>query len=108
MHFICICICSALFNAFDENQDGHIDFREIACGISTCCRGPVAERFACKWNLNILLKGRSERTTKAFIEAMVANSMSPSQFFSVSNRKHLKQSKASYAGYFAGGKNCRL
>ena len=102
MHFICICICLALFNAFDENQDGHIDFREIACGISTCCRGPVAERFACKWNLNILLKGRSERIAETFIEAMVANSMSPSQFFLS------KQSKASHAGYFAGGKNCRL
>ncbi|KAK2574456.1 Ubiquitin carboxyl-terminal hydrolase 32 [Acropora cervicornis] len=33
-----------LFSAFDENQDGHIDFRELACGISKCCRGPNSER----------------------------------------------------------------
>jgi len=37
-----------LFSAFDENQDGHIDFRELACGISKCCRGPNAERQKCK------------------------------------------------------------
>ena len=45
----------ALFNAFDENQDGHVDFREIACAISTCCRGPVAERFACKYRSNVVV-----------------------------------------------------
>nr|XP_056721237.1 ubiquitin carboxyl-terminal hydrolase 32 [Euleptes europaea] len=33
-----------LFNAFDENRDNHIDFKEISCGLSACCRGPVAER----------------------------------------------------------------
>ena len=43
-----LCIFLALFSGFDENNDGHIDFRELACGISTCCRGPLAERFACK------------------------------------------------------------
>jgi hypothetical protein len=53
-----LCFCLALFNAFDENQDGHIDFREIACGISTCCRGPVAERFACK---SIISPDRSDK-----------------------------------------------
>lgn len=37
-----------LFNAFDENQDGHIDFRELACGISKCCRGSNAERQKCE------------------------------------------------------------
>ena len=39
---------SGLFNAFDENLDGHIDFREMACGISRCCRGPNAERQKCE------------------------------------------------------------
>lgn len=38
------CLCPGLFSAFDENQDGHIDFRELACGISKCCRGPNSER----------------------------------------------------------------
>ncbi|KAM7433841.1 Transcription elongation factorSPT6 [Porites harrisoni] len=38
------CLCPGLFKAFDENCDGHIDFRELACGISKCCRGSNAER----------------------------------------------------------------
>lgn len=37
-----------LFHAFDENRDNHIDFKEISCGLSACCRGPVAERQKCK------------------------------------------------------------
>lgn len=38
------CLCEGFFNAFDENRDDHIDFKEMACGISACCRGPVVER----------------------------------------------------------------
>uniref|UniRef100_F6PJ70 Ubiquitin carboxyl-terminal hydrolase 32 n=1 Tax=Ciona intestinalis TaxID=7719 RepID=F6PJ70_CIOIN len=38
------CLIEGLFNAFDENRDGHIDFKEISCGVSACCRGPFAER----------------------------------------------------------------
>merc|ERR550532_2970924 len=30
-------LCDALFAAFDENRDNHIDFKEMACGISACC-----------------------------------------------------------------------
>ncbi|XP_016852445.2 ubiquitin carboxyl-terminal hydrolase 32 isoform X1 [Anolis carolinensis] len=37
-------LSEGLFNAFDENRDNHIDFKEISCGLSACCRGPVAER----------------------------------------------------------------
>lgn len=37
-----------LFNAFDENRDNHIDFKEISCGLSACCRGPLAERQKCE------------------------------------------------------------
>lgn len=40
---------SGLFHAFDENRDNHIDFKEISCGLSACCRGPLAERQKCKW-----------------------------------------------------------
>lgn len=40
-------ICQGLFNAFDENQDNHIDFKEMACGVSAACRGPAAERLKC-------------------------------------------------------------
>jgi len=37
--------------AFDENRDNHIDFKEIACGVSACCRGPSMERQKCKANV---------------------------------------------------------
>ncbi|KAM3956800.1 LOW QUALITY PROTEIN: ubiquitin specific protease 32 [Aphomia sociella] len=32
------------FLAFDENRDGHVDFKELCCGLSAACRGPRAER----------------------------------------------------------------
>lgn len=41
-------LLSGLFHAFDENRDNHIDFKEMACGISACCRGPGTERQKCK------------------------------------------------------------
>ncbi|KAG8233419.1 hypothetical protein J437_LFUL013413, partial [Ladona fulva] len=37
-------VCQGVFHAFDENRDGHIDFKEMACGISAACRGPLTER----------------------------------------------------------------
>ncbi|RVE51242.1 hypothetical protein evm_004046 [Chilo suppressalis] len=30
--------------AFDENRDGHVDFKELCCGLSAACRGPRTER----------------------------------------------------------------
>lgn len=36
--------CRGLFLALDVNQDEHIDFKELCCGISAACRGPMAER----------------------------------------------------------------
>ena len=33
-----------LFQFFDKNDDGHIDFKELVCGISLCCRGSNTER----------------------------------------------------------------
>ncbi|CAG0918046.1 unnamed protein product [Notodromas monacha] len=38
---------SLLFRAFDENRDDHIDFKELACGVSAACAGPIAERHKC-------------------------------------------------------------
>lgn len=38
---------TGLYKAFDVNEDGHIDFKEMVCGISACCRGPTAERQKC-------------------------------------------------------------
>jgi len=37
-------LVTGLFKAFDENQDGHVDFKELACGVSAACRGPDLER----------------------------------------------------------------
>lgn len=37
-----------VFSAFDENADGHIDFKELCCGVSAACRGPSVERSKCK------------------------------------------------------------
>ena len=41
-------LVSGLFKAFDENQDGHVDFKELACGVSASCRGPDMERQKCE------------------------------------------------------------
>lgn len=43
------CFFVGLFRAFDHNSDNHIDFKEISCGVSACCRGPLAERQKCKY-----------------------------------------------------------
>lgn len=40
-------IARGLFSAFDENCDGHLDFKEMVCGISAACRGPLVERSKC-------------------------------------------------------------
>ncbi|XP_071486831.1 ubiquitin carboxyl-terminal hydrolase 32-like [Diadema antillarum] len=37
-------LVEGVFNAFDENKDNHVDLKEMACGLSACCRGPLAER----------------------------------------------------------------
>ncbi|XP_050309006.1 ubiquitin carboxyl-terminal hydrolase 32 isoform X2 [Anthonomus grandis grandis] len=36
--------CRGLFLGLDVNRDEHIDFKELCCGISAACRGPMAER----------------------------------------------------------------
>ena len=41
-------LVKGLFRALDENQDGHVDFKELACGVSAACRGPDMERQKCK------------------------------------------------------------
>jgi ubiquitin carboxyl-terminal hydrolase 6/32 len=41
-------LTTAFFQALDENQDGHIDFKELCCGVSAACRGPDLERQKCK------------------------------------------------------------
>ncbi|GJQ78053.1 hypothetical protein Trydic_g2397 [Trypoxylus dichotomus] len=36
--------CQGLFLALDVNRDGHVDFKELCCGVSAACRGPTVER----------------------------------------------------------------
>ena len=43
------------FCALDENQDGHVDFKELACGVSAACRGPEMERQKCNNWLFLLI-----------------------------------------------------
>lgn len=42
-------IVQGFLDAFDENRDGHIDFKEMACGVSAAARGPPIERQKCKF-----------------------------------------------------------
>ena len=37
-------LVAPFFSALDENEDGHIDFKELSCGMSAACRGPEMER----------------------------------------------------------------
>ncbi|XP_060064706.1 ubiquitin carboxyl-terminal hydrolase 32-like [Ylistrum balloti] len=88
-------VCEGLFMAFDENRDNHIDFKEMACGISACCRGPSTERqkfcfkvfdanhdnklnhAELKCMLNALLLIRFESRSVAELEADMFHKMDP-------------------------------
>ena len=48
-------LTTAFFKALDENQDGHIDFKELCCGVSAACRGPDLERQKCKKRIKYFL-----------------------------------------------------
>ncbi|CAB4058241.1 USP6_32 [Lepeophtheirus salmonis] len=37
-------LAAPFFHALDENEDGHIDLKELSCGVSAACRGPELER----------------------------------------------------------------
>lgn len=45
---------TGVFAAFDENRDGHIDFKELCCGVSAACRGPGVERSKCKYCISMI------------------------------------------------------
>ncbi|KAF0300546.1 Ubiquitin carboxyl-terminal hydrolase 32 [Amphibalanus amphitrite] len=57
------------FNAFDENRDGHIDFKEMACGISASCRGPQLERQ--KFCFKVFDGDRDGRLSESEVRLMV-------------------------------------
>lgn len=51
--FFCFFVFEGLFKVFDENEDGHIDFREMACGIAACCRGTSVNQQHCKFEMSV-------------------------------------------------------
>ncbi|XP_061382130.1 ubiquitin carboxyl-terminal hydrolase 32 isoform X2 [Danaus plexippus] len=58
------------FLAFDENRDGHIDFKELCCGLSAACRGPTTERL--KFCFKIFDLDRDGLLNKKELEDMVS------------------------------------
>ena len=43
-----------LFNLFDENGDGNIDFPEMVQGVAVCCRRLLKEKAECKTLFSVL------------------------------------------------------
>ncbi|KAH9503865.1 Ubiquitin carboxyl-terminal hydrolase 32 [Bulinus truncatus] len=64
-------LCESLFMAFDENCDNHIDFKEMACGISACCRGPSLERQ--KFCFKLFDADHDSRLNETEVVAMLEN-----------------------------------
>ncbi|XP_027228164.1 ubiquitin carboxyl-terminal hydrolase 32 isoform X2 [Penaeus vannamei] len=62
-------LAKGVFNAFDENRDNHIDFKEMACGISAACRGPQTERQ--KFCFKIFDRDRDGKLSREELVAMV-------------------------------------
>ncbi|KAK4322970.1 hypothetical protein Pmani_006294 [Petrolisthes manimaculis] len=62
-------LARGVFNAFDENRDNHIDFKEMACGISAACRGPLTERQ--KFCFKIFDRDRDGKLSREELTAMV-------------------------------------
>lgn len=58
-----------VFNAFDENRDGHVDFKELCCGVSAACRGPTVERS--KFLFKVFDLDRDGRLSHSEIKEMV-------------------------------------
>lgn len=64
---------NGLFAAFDENCDGHIDFKELCCGISQSTRSPDVERIKFCFKVfdfdrdNILNNGELEHMIKVIL-----------------------------------------
>ena len=59
-------LVAPFFEALDENEDGHIDFKELSCGMSAACRGPEMERQKCKKYHKSLIRSRFLDTIERF------------------------------------------
>ncbi|XP_076059243.1 ubiquitin specific protease 32 isoform X2 [Oratosquilla oratoria] len=62
-------LARGVFNAFDENRDNHIDFKEMACGISAACRGPLTERQ--KFCFKVFDRDRDGKLNREELTAMI-------------------------------------
>ncbi|CAH0549675.1 unnamed protein product [Brassicogethes aeneus] len=61
--------CKGLFNALDVNRDDHVDFKELCCGISAACRGPMVERM--KFCFKIFDTDRDNYLNRDEVQSMV-------------------------------------
>ncbi|CAM4750883.1 unnamed protein product [Rotaria magnacalcarata] len=88
----------AIFDAFDENRDGSIDFKEFACGISAACRGPQIERY--KFLFRVFDRDHDGVLSHSDIIYMTPCLIEVAQFVYVSD-EHIKTSRELYAHMIA-------
>ncbi|CAF1339296.1 unnamed protein product [Rotaria sordida] len=87
-------LISAVFEAFDENQDGCIDFKEFSCGISAACRGPQCERY--KFLFRVFDRDHDGVLNHSDIIYMTSCLIEVAQFVYASDM-HIKTSRELYA-----------
>lgn len=80
---------TGVFLAFDENRDGHIDFKELCCGVSAACRGPNVERM--KFCFKVFDTDRDGVLSFAEVEQMIETLMSVAKEIGNGAFKHLNQ-----------------
>lgn len=80
---------TGVFLAFDENRDGHIDFKELCCGVSAACRGPNVERM--KFCFKVFDTDRDGVLSFSEVELMIETLMSVAKEIGNGAFKHLNQ-----------------